>query len=114
MSMSTSGASGYVVKAESFTHLLPENLREKFTQAITDQDTELVDEILGENVPANHPTFESSFVLKDEDDTDSLEKGVVYICFQDDDLFVQTPKPELEWLRSKGIDPQFERWATWG
>lgn len=114
MGMQSSGASGYVVKAEAFTNLLPENLRAKFTQAIADQDTELVDEILGENTPPEHPTFESSFVLKDEDDTDSLERGVVYICFQDDDLFVLTPKRELEWLRGHGIDPQFERWTTWG
>jgi hypothetical protein len=113
--MSTTGASGYVVKAEAFTNLLPKNLRKKFTQAIADQDTELVDKILGENAPKVFPTFESSFVLNDEDDTDSLEKGVVYICFQEEDLYSpKTPRPEFEWLQKEGIDPKFERWTVWG
>jgi hypothetical protein len=111
--MQTSGASGYTVKAESFTSLLPENLREEFTQAIADQDVDLVDEILGENVSPEFPMFES-FFLRDEDDTDTLEKGVVYICFQDEDLYIRTPKPELEWLQKQGINPAFERWAVWG
>jgi len=112
--MDSTGASGYVVKASVFTSFLPEHLREQFTQAITDQNTELVDEILGENAPEAFPTFESSFFLKDEDTTDNLDKGEVYICFQDDDLYHLVPKPELEFLHSKGIKPEFERWTTWG
>lgn len=114
MSMDCTGASGYVVKASVFTSLLPEHLREKYTQAIADQNTELVDEILGENAPEAFPTFESSFTLKDEDTSDNLERGEVYICFQDEDLFHLTPKPELEFLKSKGINPEFERWTVFG
>ena len=112
--MSNTGASGYVVKASDFTPLLPEHLQEKFTQAIADKDTELVNEILGENAPEAFPTFESSFMLRDEDEAENLTKGEVYICFQDEDLYVQKPNAELLFLVANGIKPEFERWVTWG
>jgi hypothetical protein len=112
--MSNTGGLGFVVKASEFTNFLPSNLREKYTQAIADQDTDLVDEILGENAPAEFPEFESSFKLKDEDESENLTKGEIYICFQDEDLYFQTPKPGLNFLKSKGINPEFERWVVWG
>jgi hypothetical protein len=112
--MQTTSASGYVVKASAFTNLLPEPLREKFTQAIADKDVELVDEILGENAPKEFPSFETSFMLQPEGDADNLVQNEVYICFQDEDLYVLTPKPELNFLMANGIKPEFERWTTWG
>lgn len=112
--MDSTGASGYVVKASVFTSFIPEHLREQFTHAIADQNTEQVDELLGENAPEAFPTFESSFVLKSEDTTENLEKGEVYICFQDEDLYVLTPTVGLNFLTSKGIKPEFERWTVWG
>ena len=114
MSMHDVGCSGYIVEASNLTKLLPENVREKFTQAIADQDTELVDEILVENAPPQFPEFESSFTLKDEDEADNLEKKKVYVCFQSEDLYILTPKPELNFLIANGIKPEFERWVTWG
>jgi hypothetical protein len=114
MSMQSTGASGYVVKASAFTNLLPEPLREKYTQAIADGDAELVNEILGENAPEQFPFFESSFKLNEEDNAENITKGEVYICFQEDDLYFMRPKPELDFLMAHGIKPEFERWCVWG
>lgn len=114
MSMQDTACSGYTVKASAFTKFIPESLREQFTKAIEEQNAELVDEILNEHLPAEFPGYESAFTLKDEDNADALEKGEVYVIFQDEDLFIQTPTREAEALRAAGIIPEFNRWTSWG
>lgn len=115
MSMDSIGASGYVANANEFIKFIPENLQKDYLEAIENRDFDAVNELLGESVPENFPTFEGAFVLGDEDTADNLERGVVYVCFQDDDLF--KPK-ELnsfgEFLKSNGIIPEFERWSQFG
>lgn len=114
MSMLTTAASGYVTEASNLTKLLPENLRENFTQAIADKDLELVEKILGENAPEKFPNFESAFMLQSEGEADNLKYGVIYICFQESDLFILVPNPGLKFLMANEINPPFERWTTWG
>jgi hypothetical protein len=114
MSMSDTACSGYTVKASEFTKVLPEAHQERYTQAITNQDYETVDEILNEHLPAEFPGYESAFVLKSEDTADELEHGVVYVIFQDEDLFVQIPTRSHDLMRAKGITPEFHRWTVWG
>ena len=114
MSMKDTACSGYTVKASAFTPVLPESIRERYTKAIEDQDWENVDEILNEHMPADFPGYESAFVLNDEDNSDGLERGEVYVIFQDEDLFVQTPTRAHDLMKAQGISPEFNRWTTWG
>ena len=107
-------ASGYTVKASEFTKHIPESQRERFTKALEEKDVLAVDEILWEHLSTDFPPFESSFVLGPDDDASNLERGVVYICFQEDDLYVKEPKRQTELMRHHGISPEFNRWTTWG
>jgi hypothetical protein len=112
--MQESPCSGYTVKAIDFLKELPESVHNQFADAIAEKDEGTVDEILNEFMPSDFPGYESVFVLKDEDNADGLERGVVYIIFKDEDLFVQTPTRSHDLLRAKGIIPAFNRWTTWG
>jgi len=112
--MQDTACSGHTVKASAFTSILPEPLREAFTKAIADQDADAVDEILDEHLPTNFPGYESAFVLADEDNADNLERGEVYVIFQDEDLFIQLPTDGAEAMKARGIIPEFNRWTTWG
>jgi hypothetical protein len=115
MSMRESAASGYVIEASKFTHLLPENLREQYTKAIEDQNAELVTSLLGENVPPQFPEFESAFVHGDEDHGVNMVHGEVYIAFDEEDIY--KPK-ELnfagQFLESQGLLPKLEQWTMFG
>ncbi len=114
MSMKSIGASGYIVKASDLTKLLPAEVQDEFTKAIENKDYQAVDDILND-APDSFPTFESAFVLNAEDEADNLEHNIVYVCFQDEDLFI--PKVNTvghNFLLNAGIKPEFERWSTWG
>lgn len=112
--MQDTACSGHTVKASEFTRFIPHDIQEVFTKAIADQDYEKVDEILDEHMPTDFPGYESAFVLKDEDNADGLERGEVYVIFQDEDLFVQTPTRAHDLMKAHGISPEFNRWTTWG
>ena len=114
MSMQDVPCSGYTVKASAFTPLLPESIRERYTKAIEEQDWETTDEILNEHMPADFPGYESCFVLGDEDNAEGLDRGEVYVIFQDEDLFTQVPTRAHDLLRAQGILPEFNRWTLWG
>jgi len=114
MSMQDTACSGYTVKASEFTLYIPTALQEKYTQAIRDKKVETIDDILNQFMPSNFPGYESAFVLKDEDTAEGLDRGVVYVIFQDEDLFIQTLTPGMEAMKSRGITPEFNRWTSWG
>lgn len=112
MSVTNMGNSGHLAKASEFTKLLPEDKREEYTNAITDKNIELVNLILGEQAPKGFPSFESAVFLGEEEGIDPEAEGM-YVCFQNDDLYVRTPKPELNFLLANGIHPWFQQWASW-
>ena len=114
MSMTDTACSGYTVKASEFTCFIPESVRERYQKSLEDGDWETTNEILNEHMPADYPGYESCFVLKDEDNCDGLERGEVYVIFQDEDLFVQTPTRAHDLMKSQGIYPEFNRWTSWG
>lgn len=112
--MKTYGASGYVIKASELIPLMPNEFQSEFKKAIADGDIETIDE-LSEHLPDEFPVFEGAFVLSDEDEaTDNLEVGEMYINFAESDLYEKIPKPGLGFLESKGITPAYERWVVWG
>ena len=112
--MRDSACSGYTVKASEFTKFIPEPLKERWQKALADGDWETTDEILNEHMPADFPGYESCFTLNDEDNADNLERGEVYVIFQDEDLFVQTPTRAHDLMRCQGISPEFNRWTVFG
>jgi hypothetical protein len=113
MSMQEIPASGYVVEALT---LLPtlidfQNLYEK---AIIEKDLEYAQEILDEYVDDYSPVPIELFILQDEDYSDSLEHGIVYALFDDDDLYVKKPTKQLQHIQSLEITPEYERWTVFG
>ncbi len=114
MSMRSIPASGYTVKASEFTKVLPENQQERYAKAITDQDAELVDEILNEHLPQDFPGYEQVYLVAEEDESDELEKGEVYVVFDESDLYVKEPTRQHEIMRFQEISPKFSRWTVWG
>ena len=73
--MKDTGCSGYVVKASEFTKLLPPEIQPMYEKALADNDLEYVDELLDVHAPLSFPTFDSPFILGDEDNADNLERG---------------------------------------
>lgn len=113
--MRDTAASGFLIPASKFTELLPESVREQYTKAIEDQDAETVTNLLDEHAPEQFPNFESAFVFGDEDTSENLVKGEVYVNFDEEDIY--KPK-ELnfagEFLKAKDLLPAFERWTMFG
>lgn len=115
MSMKDIACSGHVIKASDLTKILPDEMQKEYTAAIEDQNWELVGEILDGNIPTEFPPFESVFVHSDEDSSDGeLDKGEIYVCFDETDLFTKAKTPEMVALEKVGIEPKFVRWTTWG
>lgn len=107
--------SGHVLKASDLTKILPKESQKEYTEAIEAQNWELVAEILDGNIPVEFPPMESVFVHGDEDSSEGeLEKGEIYVTFDETDLFTKTKTPELVAMEKVGIEPKFVRWNTWG
>lgn len=114
MGMHNSGASGYLIKASDLTNHLPESVRVKYLKGIETQDEQVVVNILENHMPDKFPKFESVFVFSDTDESDELEVGEVYVCYDESELFVKVETDAFEAIKKAGVIPEFQRWVTWG
>ena len=114
MSMKDNPGSGYVMAAEDVIRMLPEELREQATALLEDNDWEALHEFFEENLPPGIPRPEETFRFGDEDTSDDLESGTMYVRWDESDLFTMTPTLGLEELRKLGKEPTFAQWAIWG
>jgi len=114
MSMKNTGASGYIVKASELESLIPAASKAEYQKLIENQNWEGITEFLYGKISEGFPPFESVFMHGDEDESDDLERGEIYVEFAEEDLFVKTPTPTLIKLQSIGIEPKFTRWVVWG
>ena len=120
MSMKDNPGSGYVMPAEDVIRMLPEELRERATELLEDNDWEALHDFFEENLPPGIPRPEETFRFGDEDTSDDLESGKVYVRWDESDLFTRQEKPCMvemrDLLRKAGreIEPTLCNWAIFG
>ena len=118
MSMRENPSSGYVVPLAKLKALLPENKQDEFDGMVLafeegDKSPEELEDWLNDQLP-DAPGF-TLYYPADEDTVDEqMSKGEWYAVFDEGDLYVLTPRPELLDMQKRGIDPQFSRWSVWG
>ena len=112
--MSNTGCYGYVVKAIEFKDLLPKEQQEQFKLHVLTNNVEDVEQMLADYLPDNIANPESLFILNDDDESDDLERGVMYACYDECQLFEMTPKSQLNVLRLNGISPDKAAWVKFG
>lgn len=114
MSMHNTAASGHVLKASDLTKHLPRSIQEQYAKFVEEGDNESVETLLRDHLPRAFPPFESVFVMNDEWESDQLERGEMYVCFDESDLFTKTPTSQMLALERVHLSPTFSRWVTWG
>ena len=107
---------GYLVLASDLKAVLPLEVQPKLQEAIDEADWEETSKLLDEHWPGTFPKFNSVFLLGDEDTGDcEMERGEIYVQFDTEDLYIQTPTIGLENLRAAGVrDPGYHQWTIWG
>jgi hypothetical protein len=74
-----------------------------------------LEEFLNENLPEEFPPIAAVYCPSIEDEWDeNMEDGVMYVLFDEDDLYEKTPKKGLEFMRNLNINPQFCNYAPYG
>lgn len=112
MSMRNFGCHGYVVKAETLAHLLPDDVQPAFANAIDAEDEDLVRELIENHLPDQYPTPEI-FRLPSEGESEDIEIGPVYVHWDAEQLYERKPRAELQLLQTAGIDPALANWVVW-
>ena len=106
--------SGYTLKASDLTKFLPADQQEQFTKFCEDGDWESVQTVLADHMPKEFPQFTDAFCLNEESNPCDLERGEVYVNFDDSDLYVRVESPAYKAMKAKGLSPEFNRWTVWG
>lgn len=109
MSMKENACSGYVVELNKLNHLIPDEYLEEYENFMDSIELEKLDELLGKVLQLNVNCFQ----LNDDDNSDDLEVGTIYIRFDESDLYEKIEKPVLKELKDKGVKPQEANWAIW-
>lgn len=118
MAMRENPASGYVIEASKLERFFPERLRPTFHEAI-ENGAEAFGEFMDNNWPGigeGLPLFESIYSPADEDtvDGETMQKGGIYVIFEEDELFEKKPTAAMTKLRQFDAEPQHSRWSVWG
>ena len=113
MGMKNYSSSGYLVVASKLTKLLPESVRISYENAVVDGSWEKAGNILSESWPTNFPVFESVFTMDDdaEFDDDNLQRGEMYVQFDEDDLYISLPTTAMINLSQAGVLPENRKWV---
>lgn len=108
-------SSAYVVRAITLQNLFPQSKQRKdFEHLIAENKCKDVEKFLKINLPKRFPLPESVFIFGDEDTSDDLQVGEMYVEFAESDLFVQKPTLLNSNLVAEGVLPKFVRWCTFG
>lgn len=133
MTMKDTGCFGYVLKADDFFAVLLQvaqrtldagEMLGKVTAAkalavaiqsghANRDDCEELATVLQEIAPAlDFPPPETCYMLGDEDSSDDLEHGIVYVIFDESSLWVKTPTPGMMQLAHR--EPEVAMWCAFG
>jgi len=114
MGMKSYSNTGHTVKASDLTQLLTEAVRKDYLQAIEDDDTEAVENILGEHMPEGFAPFTSVFNSRHADiETEDLEDEDMYVTFDADDLYVKSESVAMRAMKAAGLNPTPAQWVTY-
>ena len=114
MSMQNYANAGWVIPvSEIFTELDSKTV-ERLTPFIEEHDSTEVEAILDECWPKDYPKFNTVFVMGEEDESEDLTVGEMYIEFAEDELYEKQPTREMKILTAKGIVPVDSKWVTFG
>ena len=114
MSMKNYGASGYLIKASDIEPFLPVLHRVEYRELLENGDWEGIQEFLEENLPPIFPPCCEVYLHSDENESEDLEHGEIYVTFDESDLFVKTPTPIMQALETAKVAPKYQRWVQWG
>jgi hypothetical protein len=113
MSMKNYNSTGYLLKAREITLLLPAEVRAVYQDAVDNGDWEGAQGIAQPNWPKHFPPIECIFTLDDEAEfeEEDLEKGEMYVQFDESDLYEKKPTVALSNLMVEGVRPVYRRWV---
>jgi hypothetical protein len=114
MSMKTYAGCGYLSKASDLEPILPVLHRVEYRELIEKGDTEEIQKFLSENWPVHFPPFIEVYCHFEEDESEDLEHGEIYVIFVQEDLFVTTPTKGFSTMKDAGVEPKFAQWVQWG
>lgn len=123
--MDNTAASGYVIEAKKFLRFFNGKDYLEFERLLEENDIQGLRNFLGAansdlgpmdeaHWPSNLPELEDVFTLADEDESDSLERGVIYLCFDESALFTKTPRDAMKYVMRNGAEPEHQRWVVFG
>lgn len=110
MSMRQYGEHGYVVEALELAPLFTLDEEPEYRKYILEGDWEEAEKMIHGCLP-NIPTARV-FIFKEEDFSEVLEPGEMYVSFSESDLFEKTPTPQLKWLTNNKVTPKFNTWTV--
>lgn len=115
MGMKENPGSGYVLTAPQAILLLHPTLRRKAEILFEEGDWEKLGAYLSSRMPNEIPKPADVFICDDDFASDELEKGEMYVRWDEDDLYIRTDTPGLVAIRnSLGIIPQPVLWTVYG
>lgn len=108
-------STGYVLEASKLTPCFPEELQDQFTELVNDLDWEGAVEFCQEHWPEDYPVPETFFHMSDEDTSEDIERGVLYVVFDEGELYQKIPKQKALTLALKvDAEPQIAVWSIFG
>ena len=115
MGMKDNPGCGFVIAAAELIAALPHRHQAKAQDLLENCDVEPLQELLSQHLPPILPRPAEVFVFGDEDTSDDLEQGTVYVLFEEEDLYTRVEKPEMQaFHKAIGQKPQFCQWTVWG
>lgn len=107
-------SSGYLLPLEKFRHALPQQHHKRLDALIaSNANDEEWEEFFCSTHPSFYPWPTGILKLRQEDTSDSLEIGQIYVVFEQADLFETTLRPGARALMKK-VDAAItqHQWAT--
>jgi hypothetical protein len=117
MSNRENPGSGYVVKLDCLTAIIPEDDKKEIERLIEDEsDGMAVCDLLDKIIPADMAKPTEVFCFSDEDVSQDplMEHGEWYCLFEEDELYSRLEKDALKELQKVGINPELCHWSMWG
>ena len=115
MSMNNYSCHGYTVRALILADLIPNDKgqRDQFLGALKDHDVEEAQNIMDDELDGDLP-LPFLFLMGDEWESEDLERGEIYASWDQEELYELVPLTALELLKQKNVNPELNRWVSWG
>jgi hypothetical protein len=112
MSMRENPENGYVMEAIKLKPFLSKWQARRLAQSIEEGADADVWNLLLAHLPPNIPKPNCVFLCDDDFAGDDLQKGIMYVGFDEDDLFVKNETYGMFALKAKGVKPIHANWTV--